>query len=129
MNFEKAFRELMKGKKIRRKEWEPLMHISLREGKVKTYQGEYTHFYNDSNILVSTGWIVIDGDGKELTFIEALEELKAKKKITNKSWLESGEPHKFLFIDDNQFTLCQAIEFEFMPTYQCLISTDWEIMP
>jgi hypothetical protein len=32
------------------------------------------------NILTTNDWLVVDGDGIELTFLEALEELKQKKK-------------------------------------------------
>lgn len=127
MQFEKALKELLKGKKIRRKEWEQFMHIRLIDNVVKTYKGDYTNFYQDANLLLSVGWIVLDGDGKELTFLEALEELKQKKKIVYKAWLEDKKD-KFVFIDHNQFVMCTAIEYQFMPTYQDLLSTDWEVM-
>jgi hypothetical protein len=127
MQFDKAYRELLKGKKIRRKEWEHLQHMRLIEGTIKTYRGDYTHFYQDANILISTGWIVLDGDGTELTFIEALEELKAKRKLTCKQWIEEKKD-KFIFVDQNNLAMCTAIEFMFMPTYQCLLAQDWELM-
>lgn len=128
MQFEKAYEELLKGKKIRRKEWEHFTHLRLAgKEEVKTYKGEYTEFYQNSNILVSNGWIVLDGDGEQMPFIDALQELKLKKKITNIDWLEKGYD-KFIFIDHNKLAMCTAIEFDFMPTYQCLLATDWEIM-
>ncbi len=127
MIFEKAYKELLKGKKIRRKEWDKFMHLRLIDDDIKTYKGEYTHFYNNAKILISSGWLVVDGDRKELTFLEALEELKNKKKLTNKDWVEKGWD-KFIFVDENQLAMCTAIEFDFMPTYLCLIASDWEIM-
>lgn len=127
MQFEKAYQELLKGKKIRRKEWEHFMHLRYQNGNVKTYKGEYTHFYNTSNIIMSNDWIVIDGDGKALTFLEALEELRQKKKITSKKMIEDNID-AFLFIDKNQFAMCKAVEFDFMPTFECFNAVDWEIM-
>ena len=84
MNFDKAFKELMAGKKIRRKEWEKLKYLQIRDGEVIAYQGEYTHYYQNSSVLLSIGWLVVDGDGTCLTFMEAIEELRNKKCITKK---------------------------------------------
>lgn len=123
MNFEKAFKELLAEKKIRRKEWEAFMHLKLHDGIVKTFKGEYTNFNADADILISKGWLVIDGDGVELTFLEVIEQLKNKKSITHKDWVE-----QFIFVDADQIALCRSVAFEFMPTYKCLCSTDWEVM-
>lgn len=127
MNFEKAYKEMMKGKRIRRKVWDHFMHLRLVDQTVKTYNGEYTQFYEDAKILVSKGWLVVGGDGAELSFLEAIDELKNNKKITNKEWVEKGID-KFIFIDQNKFTACSAVEFKFMPSFMCLISNDWELM-
>lgn len=127
MQFEKAYKELLKGKKIRRKEWETFMHLRFQNNEVKAYKGDYTHFYNNANILISDDWMVLDGDGKVLSFLESIEELKNKKKLTNKKWLEE-KLDKFIFIADNQFTMCTAVEYEFMPTWEDLMSSDWEVM-
>lgn len=127
MNFDKAFAELKKGKKIRRKIWEVLMHLRLVDGKVKTYKGEYSNFYEDANLLISTGWCVVDGDKKSLTFVEALEELKNKKNIARVEWLEKGED-TFVFVDKDNFAICKSVEFYFMPDFQSLCATDWEVM-
>jgi hypothetical protein len=123
MNFDKAHKELLSGKKVRRKEWEPLMHLRLIEGKVKAYKGENISFYTDSNILLSTGWKVIDGDGSVLTFLEALEELKQKKHVKMENMEDA-----FIFVDNGQFAMCRQVEYEFMPTFKCLCSNDWEII-
>ncbi len=127
MIFEKAYKELLQGKKIRRKEWEPLMHIRIVEDKVKTFKGEYTNFYSDASILISDDWKVIDGDGQYINFVDALEQIKNKKCITRKNW-EENNLQKFIFLDKDQLAICKEIEFEFMPTYKCLCSQDWEIM-
>lgn len=123
MNFEKAHKELLAGKKIRRKEWEPNMHLRLVGENIKTFKGETTYFYSDGNLLLSKGWKVVDGDAKELSFLEALEELKLKKYITR-----DGMDDGFLFIDNGQFAVCKPIEYAFMPTFKCLCSNDWELM-
>ena len=123
MNFEKAHKELLAGKKIRRKEWEPFMHLRLIDGMVKTFKGENINFYGDARLLISTGWRVVDGDGKMMSFIDALEELKQKKAITRED-LEDG----FLFVDKGNLALCRPIEYDFMPTFNCLCSVDWEII-
>ena len=127
MIFDKAYSELLKGKKIRRKEWESLMHMRLIDGKVKTYKGEHSNYYATADILISTGWRIVDGDGKDLTFLEAIQELKNKKCLTNTLWLDD-KCQKFIFIDNEQIAICKEVEFDFMPTYKCLCATDWEIL-
>lgn len=128
MNFDKAYKELIAGKKIRRKEWEPLMHMRIINGCVKTYKGEYTNFYADASVIISNGWIIVaDDDKKELNFLQAIEALRNKLVITHKDWLEE-KTDKFIFIDHDKIALCKSVEFEFMPTWKCLNSDDWQIM-
>jgi hypothetical protein len=127
MKFEKAFEELMKGKRIRRKEWDNHLHLLFKDNDIKSYHGEITVFYNKPSILISHDWLVVDEDYKLLTFMEAVEQMKAKKRITNKKWLEEGSD-KYITISDNQFVMCKSVEFDFMPTYQCLIANDWEVI-
>lgn len=123
MNFEKAHKELLSGKKIRRKEWDHLMHLRLVGKDIKTFKGEVTNFYGNTNILISSKWKVVDGDGTELTFLEALEALKQKQCITREDIADG-----FIFVDNNQLAYCKPIEYDFMPTFKCLCSNDWEIM-
>lgn len=123
MNFEKAHKELLAGKKIRRKEWEPFMHLRLIDEKVKTFKGENVTFYGYPDLLISHEWIVVDGDGKKLNFLEALEELKQKKAITRE-----GDENSFIFVDNGNLALCRQVAYEFMPTFKCLCSNDWEVM-
>jgi hypothetical protein len=124
MNFAKAYECLIEGKKIRRKEWEPFMHMRLIDDKVKTYRGEYTNFYADASVLTSNGWYVVDGDGSGLIFIEALEELKMKKSVSNTKW--NGK--QFIFVDKDQIASCREVEYDFMPDYKSLCANDWEIL-
>jgi len=124
MNFAKAYIALQNGDKIRRKKWEPLMHLKRIDDKIITYKGEYTNFYTNSSVIISDGWKVIEGDGKSLTFIEALDELRNKKELRYKDW----QDNTFIFIDKEQIALCKPVEFEFMPTWECFNSQDWEIM-
>ena len=123
MIFDKAYKELLNGKKIRRREWEHLMHLRLIGEDVKAFKGEITNFYNNPNFLLSKQWMVVDGDGSKLSFIEALEELKQKKCITREDMIDS-----FIFVDNGNLALCRPVEYEFMPTFKCLCSQDWEIM-
>lgn len=125
MNFDKAYTELMAGKRIRRKEWTRYTHMRLVEGKIKTFQTETNSFYTDAQHLFANDWTVIDGDGKKITFVEAVEELKQKKGIRH----EGMELDSFIFIDNNNhFAICKAVEFQFMPTFKCLCSNDWEVL-
>lgn len=123
MNFDKAYKELLAGKKIRRKEWEPLMHIRIIDGEVLAFRGEHKIFYQDSNILTSDGWMVVDGDGKQMKFIDALQELRNKKCITRESMGDA-----FVFVDKDQLATCNPVKFDFMPTWRCLNSDDWSIL-
>lgn len=123
MNFDKAHKELLAGKKIRRKEWEPYMHLRLINEHIKTFKGENISFYGYPDLLISCNWLVVDGDGKNLTFLEALEELKQKKAITRE-----GKEDSFIFVDNGNLAMCRQVEYEFMPTFKCLCSTDWEVM-
>lgn len=123
MNFDKAYKELLIGKKIRRKEWDALVHLKMVDDKVIAFKGEYSSHYQSPNILISGGWKEVDGDDDSLNFIEVIELLKLKKCVTRDDW---GD--KFLFVDKNQLATCRPVEFEFMPTWVCLNAVDWEIM-
>ena len=124
MNFEKAYKELMQGKNVRRKGWEQLMFLAFIDGEIKAFKGEHSNFYGDLTMLMSSGWKVFEGEGKEITFIEAVEELKNKKCITNVQW----EEHVFIFVDGEKLAICKPVEYQFMPTFKCFCSQDWEIM-
>ncbi len=127
MIFEKAYKELLAGKKIRRKEWEKLMHMKMIDGKIKTFKGEYTQFYDNAHSLLNDGWRIVDGDGKNLKFVDAIEELRQKKCLTRDDWIEEGK-EQFVFVDNGQFALCKQVEFDFMPTWVCLTADDWCIL-
>lgn len=133
MKFENAYKEMLEGKKIRRKSWDKFQHIKYvpatdkQDATVRTYKCEFNNFFGQPSMLISDGWLVVDGDGKELTFIEALEQLKNKKELTNKVWVKGGKDY-YIFVDGNKFASCSAVESDFMPTYACLTSSDWEIM-
>jgi len=124
MNFEKAYKELMQGKNVRRKGWEQLMFLAFIDGEIKAFKGEHSNFYGDLTMLMSSGWKVFEGEGKEITFIEAVEELKNKKCITNVQW----EEHVFIFVDGEKLAICKPVEYQFMPTFKCFCSQDWEVM-
>ncbi len=129
MNFREAYQELLADKKIRRREWEHFMHMRLVSNEVLTFKGEYSNFDSDATIIVSDGWVVAgtDHQRKGMKFIDALDELKARKSITNLKWIDQ-KLEQFIFIDDSKIVICKEVEFDFMPTYQCLCSNDWEIM-
>lgn len=127
MNFEKAFKELNEGKKIRRKEWPKLTCMKLVDGKIKTYRAEHKMYFEDANIVLSNDWVVMDGDGKLLNFLDALKELEAKKWIAKKEWMNE-KLEQFILVDNGQLAMCKQVEFLFMPTYKCFQSNDWEIM-
>lgn len=122
MNYAKAYELLLEGKKIRRKEWEPLLHLKLIEGKVKAFRGEYNGFYTTPDILTSTQWKVV-GQDETLTFVEALEELKNKKCITREDYGDT-----YLFIDKDQLAICKPVEYDFLPSWKCFNALDWEFM-
>ncbi len=115
----------MKGAKIRRKEWLPLVHIVYKDNLVQTYQGQKTHFYDKAEIILSDGWQVIGEEERgEFNFIDIIEELKNKKQVRQKNWPDN----KYLYIDTNQFVACEPIPYDFMPTFACLCANDWEII-
>jgi len=124
MIFEKAHAELVKGKKIRRKEWEPLMHLRVLDGHVIAFRGEYTNFYDAPDFLLSDKWLVVDGDRKELTFLEALEQLRSKKCLTRDDWKEDA----FLCVDNGSLAICKSGQFDFMPSFKEMGESDWEIL-
>jgi len=123
MNFDDAFVQLKAGKKIRRKKWEPLMHMKIIANEVVTYKGESFGLHSDADILLSKDWYVIDNEDIKFTFVESLQELKKKKMISRES-LNGG----YVFIDNGQLAMCKPIEYEFMPTFDDMCSIDWEIM-
>lgn len=124
MNFEKAYKELLAGKKIRRKEWEALMHLRMIDEEVIAFRGEYSTYYSTPSFLISKEWMVVDGDGKRLDFIEALEELRQKKCIRKEEWIDES----FMFVDKGKLAICKPVKFDFMPTWECFNASDWELI-
>ena len=124
MIFAKAYIELLEGKRIKRKEWDSLSHLKLIDKKVTAFRGETTMFSGDSSIINSHQWKVVGGDGTRLSFVEAIEELKQKRFITREGW----EENEYLFIDKDMFAVCKPVKFDFMPTFKCFCSQDWEVM-
>jgi len=124
MLFEKAHKELLAGKKIRRKEWEKLMHLRLIDDDVIAFRGEFSNFYDTPNILISKDWLVVDGDGTKFNFLEAIDQLRNKKCLRLDHW----EEDKFLFIDKDKMAVCKPVKFDFMPSWEELQLTDWEIL-
>jgi hypothetical protein len=123
MNFEDAFTQLMCHKKIRRKKWEPLMHMKIDKFEIRTYKGESFGLHSGAEILLTKDWYVIGEEEPKYTFVEALPELKKKKMLTNES-LDGG----YIFIDNGHLAICKPVEYEFMPTFEDMTSLDWETM-
>jgi len=123
VNFDKAFKELIAGKSIRRKKWCDLMCIRKIEDDLKTFKGESLHLYSNSSLLLSDGWLIVDSDGTKMPFVEALNALKLNKKITHEN-MNGG----YIFIDNGSFAKCVAVEYDFMPTYEDICSNDWELI-
>lgn len=123
MNFEKAYAEMLDGKSIRRKEWEAMQHMRLVKKEVATYRAETSNYFANANTLLTTGWRVVDGDGTEMTFVEALAHLKQKKTVT-RDGLDGG----YVLVDNGNLALCKPVESDYMPTYKDLCAMDWETM-
>lgn len=123
MNFDDAFAQLKAGKKIRRKKWEPLMHMKIKDEYILTYRGESFGLHSSSDILLTKGWYVLGEEGVSLNFVDTLSELKKKKMISN-DLLNGG----YIFIDNGDLAMCKPIEYSFMPTFEDMCSLDWEIM-
>ncbi len=123
MNFEEAFIKLKEGKKIRRKDWETLMHMKLEKSIILTYKGESFGLHSAADILLSKDWYIIGEEGVSFTFVEAIPELKKKKMISNDS-LNGG----YVFVDNGELAICKPVEYKFMPTFKDMISNDWELM-
>jgi hypothetical protein len=121
MNFQKAYTELLEGKKIRRKAWENQTHLRMIEGEVIAFLIEHVSFYDNVNVLISDDWHLSDND-KPLTFIEALEELKLGKVVRREDWPDN----KYLLVTNGELSICRPVECAFMPTYKCLCASDWE---
>lgn len=125
MNFTKAYKELMAGEKIRRKGWEKYLHIQLVEKEAIVFKGEINNFYTDASVITSNDWMVRhQEDNKKYTFIEALDLLKQGNILKREDW----ETDTFLFVSDNQLVICHKVRYDFMPSYEDLMSTDWEIL-
>jgi len=124
VTFEEAYKELLAGKKIRRKEWNGLNHIRICDGILKSFSGEFVNFNPLPDILPSDGWILVNDDGVELSFIQAIDQLKIGKSVAHKNWKD-----KFIFVEYDELILAGTVECEFLPiTYKCLCANDWEVM-
>jgi hypothetical protein len=129
MNFQDANIELKNGKKIRRKNWQKDLFLLKEEEKIHAYGEECVPFQYDLSILDSGEWIMLEDNDrdKKYTFSEVIELLLQGKKMALTTWEESiyleVEKH-----DKTNLYMRKLIKYNFVPTFACLISNDWEII-
>lgn len=123
MNFEKAYTEMVAGKMIRRKNWEPLQHMRIVDEKVITYRTETSQYVSGAQVLTSSGWRIFGDDGDSFTFIEGISHLKNKKWITHDQ-LNGG----YIMVDTANLAVCRPVQYDYLPNYQDMCAIDWELI-
>jgi len=125
MNFKNAEKLLREGKKIRRKNWQASLYLQIDAlGNIKGFREEAISFNYDLTIINSHDWVIIGEDDNIISFAEALDALLHGKLVKLKEWpidcfLEKTSNGKEVFMR-------RTCEYDFIPTFECFLSTDWE---
>lgn len=124
MNFNEAYENLKNGLALKRKKWESDIYITLDEMEnIVSCKREAKHYNCNYELIESKEWKIIGGDGKKITFIEAIPHLKNGKCITNNEMNSS-----YLFIDNGNLAISELFEYCFDLQFACLSANDWEIV-
>lgn len=125
MNFTKALIQLEEGKKIRRREWTTGLFLEKTGKGVKSFIPSVTPYHYDIGIIDSKGWFIHNDQEKmEYDFLEMLTWLKSGEKIKRAEWSKD----QYIFTDNKEIYYHSYILGVFVPTYQCFLSIDWEII-
>lgn len=124
MNFKEALIALQAGKKITRniniKEW----YLCIEGDEVKSHALATDYLKWDNNIILSHNWIIED-EGVDKSFYEAIDAAKRGKKIRLPSW---GEGYAELDKQMNELVFKYYIYNIYTLTYQDFNANDWEIL-
>ena len=132
MNFKEAVEYLKIGKKVRISFWEKNIYLqmgerdggSFIENTIMSFRQEAIPYSYDLSILTSDDWMVVGGDGENISFAEAMENIRNKKMVRLSTWPDST----FLVEDSNQLCMKRLCEHPFNPCYNDFISDQWEII-
>ncbi len=130
MDFNEAYTALFESKKIRRKIWDEGTYLQF-DGlmEFKAFSQDFKPFRYDLTILNPEDcWVIVgQSDIKIFNFREIIPEILEGKKVKLKDWNDDtyiilSECKKFLYRRE-------IIEYDFVPTFVCFTSLDWEILP
>lgn len=117
--------ENSKNIKTRRKSWPDGVYIKMIDNIPKMYHKDASFFSYDLSIINSHDWIVVgDEEKKTFRFTEAIKELKNGKSVRLSSW----DNTTYIMSDQQNLMQFKEVEYNFVPTYICFISDDWEII-
>jgi hypothetical protein len=126
MDLKEALGQLAEGKKIRRRNWPSLLFLKKDKDKIVCFRQETILFDYDLSILDSVGWSEVGEEDENLSFSEAVERLFHMKKITLNEWpedcyLQQSENGREIYMKKDSI-------YSFVPTFECLSATDWEVI-
>lgn len=127
MELPEALEEAKKGKKIRRRGWDVYIKYSTELGIYKMHTMTASIYTYDLSILSSNDWIVFsenkDATIGPISFIDALKLLREGYKARLSSWTNTT----YLMVEGaTSLLLFTEEEINFIPSFYCLISYDWE---
>ncbi|MDP4145613.1 MAG: hypothetical protein Q8936_14195 [Bacillota bacterium] len=127
MELKEAYQGINCGKKIRRKSWPNNAYLkSNSNDELTMYHIRADLFTYDLSIIHSHGWICITNHNRSepIDFISGLQYLNEGMKLRLQEWPDST----YLMIDNRNIVIFKEEEWNFVPTYECLIAHDWEII-
>lgn len=124
MHIKDALLRLKEGKKIRHSSWGKEEYICMNDktNDITFYHLQAISFNMEPSILISNEWETLDGNRKNMDFMDALFVLSQGGKIRS-DYIE-GEFIEMDLLTKNIFVK-KVIESEFIIDHQSLFSTEW----
>ena len=126
MKFCEAMELLKNGSKVTRVPWIDGVHFVMKDGMVKAFQPNLSHYLYDQSIMVSDGWIIIGEEG-EHNFCEIIPFLMKGKWAKMKQW---DSAHIYFDFQNKKIIIRTMQEFTYLPEPESFLAEDWiEIEP
>lgn len=122
MKFSEAMELLKSGSKVTRQPWIDKIYFLMKDSKIKSYQPVLAAYQYNEDIMISDGWVIIDGAREEFTFCEIIPLIQKGAKAKLKDW-----KNMFIYYDSSiKGLVLYSMEIQpFIPDFESFIAQDW----
>lgn len=125
MKFCEAMDALKSGSKVTREPWKDGVYFKLEGFDVKSYQPQIMPYGYNEDIMISDGWLIMDGkteSSESVPFCEIIPSLLDGKKARLTEWTDM-----FIYYDYSAKTIIVSLMdvFPFTPDFSSFVAEDW----